>query len=477
MSSRWHDGVTRTFGSRVALWYFGLFVAGALLLLGVAYALLANSLRARDRDVVESTLIRYAQAYERRGLAGLDLALSADRSTGEYEPLFVRVLAPGGRGAAFFSMPAGWNDFDVAKLSAPPLLGQRPWAEVSATASAERLEVASVRLPTGELFQVGKSTRARDELLARFRGTAAVLLALILVAAILGGTTVTWSALRPVREMTAAVRSILETGSVRARVPVAATGDPLDEAGVLMNRMLDRIEALIAGLRGSLDNVAHDLRTPVARLRATAETALRAPRSPEEYRSALADCLEESERVVTILNALMDIAEAETGVMTLHPGELDLVPVVRSAVELYADVAEEKGVTIDIAAGAEVRVVADAARLRQAVANLVDNAVKYTPPGGRVVVSAAAEPGGAVVTVRDTGIGITAADRPRVWDRLYRGDQSRSERGLGLGLSLVKAIVEAHHGRVEVDSEPGKGSLFAIHIPTQAPEAPNMTPM
>jgi signal transduction histidine kinase len=265
--------------------------------------------------------------------------------------------------------------------------------------------------------------------------------------------------------MTGAVRSILETGSVQARVPVTNNGDPLDEAGVLMNRMLDRIEALISGLRGSLDNVAHDLRTPIARLRATAETALRAPQSPEEYRSALADCLEESERVVTILDALMDIAEAETGVMTLHTESIDLVPLVRSAVDLYSDVAEEKGVTIEIAGAEQLPVVADAVRLRQAIANLVDNAVKYTPSGGHVTVSTAAQPGGAMLVVADTGTGISAQDIPRIWDRLYRGDRSRSERGLGLGLSLVKAIIEAHHGSVAVESTPGRGSRFTVHVP------------
>jgi signal transduction histidine kinase len=467
MSSRWRERLTRTFGSRLALWYFVLFAVSVGVVLGLAYALLAGSLRQRDREIVESTLVRYATAYERRGLDGLNAVIAADQTAGRYEPLFVRVLAPGGSAAVFFSMPTGWRLFDPDQLSAPPLLGGQRWAEIGAVGSDERLEVASARLRGGELFQVGKSTAARDEILDAFRGSAAILLAVVVLAALAGGATLTWSALRPLRSMTRAVQSILETGTIRARVPIAHTGDALDDAGVLMNRMLDRIDTLIAGLRGSLDNVAHDLRTPVARLRATAETALRQARSPEEYRSALADCLEESERVIATLDALMDIAEAETGVMRLRPQPLDLVPLVRGAADLYADLAEDKHVALDVQVPDRLMVVADAPRIRQAIANLVDNAVKYTAPGGRVTLEARSGAAGIVVTVADTGPGIPPADLPRIWERLYRGDGSRSERGLGLGLSLVKAMVEAHGGRVAVESSPGAGSRFSIRLPHQ----------
>jgi signal transduction histidine kinase len=463
MSSGLRERLTRTFGSRLAMWYFGLFAASAVLVLGLAYALLAVSLRARDRDVIESTLIRYATAFERQGLRGVNAAIDADVATGVYEPLFVRVLTPAG-GVILSNMPRGWS-VDLRQLSEPPLLGQQRWAEVSATGGDGRFDVASAILSGGELFQVGKSTGVRDDLLARFRGTAAILLLVVVIAAMAGGATITWSGLRPLRDMTRAVGTILETGHVHARVPVAHSGDPLDDAGVQMNRMLDRIETLIGGLRGSIDHVAHDLRTPVARLRATAETALTTARSADEYRHALADCLEESERVVAILDALMDIAEAESGVMRLKTEGTDLVALLRSVIDLYADLAEEKRIELRLDASGPIPATVDPVRMRQAVANLVDNALKYTPAGGQVLISAPPGADGQTIRVADTGIGISPTDLPHIWDRLYRGDRSRSERGLGLGLTLVKSIVEAHGGQVEVESAPHQGSRFTIRIP------------
>jgi hypothetical protein len=236
MSFALRERITRPFGSRLAMWYFGLFAASTAVVLGLAYALLAVSLRARDREIVESTLVRYAAAFERRGLNGLDAAIKADGATGRYEPLFVRVLTAG-RALTYTNMPNGWGAFNRDALWSPPLLGQQRWAEVGASDTDERLEVASAFLPGGEVFQVGKSTAARDDLLARFRGTAIVLLGVVVVIAVAGGATLTWSGLRPLREMTRAVGTILETGNVRARVPVTHTGDPLDDAGALMNRM------------------------------------------------------------------------------------------------------------------------------------------------------------------------------------------------------------------------------------------------
>ncbi len=166
-----------------------------------------------------------------------------------------------------------------------------------------------------------------------------------------------------------------------------------------------------------------------------------------------------------MLNTLMDISEAETGVMRLASEPIDAGEILRDARDLYADVAEEKHIEVRVDAPQALTLTADRNRLRQVLANLLDNAVKFTPAGGHVTLRARAEESGVALAVEDDGPGIAAEDLPRIWDRLYRGDRSRSERGLGLGLSLVRAIVEAHKGRVEVESTPDQGATFTLHLP------------
>lgn len=465
MSSRWTDRLRHTLGFRVGLWYALLFVAGSVVLLALTYGLLSSSLKERDHEIVRSTLERYALEYGRGGLGQLIEAVASDRVTGRQEGLFVRVLGRGAE-AVFLNLPGGISEFDLSQLGVPSAPGAPGWARVPGRGRPLELEVASLLLPDGTLLQVGKSTESRAELLERFRAVSLGVFGSIVAIALVGGALLTRAALRPVRDLIGVVQGLLRTGQMKARVPVRGQGDPLDELSLLFNTMLDRIETLIAGLRGSLDNVAHDLRTPLTRLRGIAETALRSD-DPAAHREALADCLEEVERVAQTLDTLMDVSEAETGTMALRREPVEMGPLLQEVVALFADIAEDKGVALAASAPAGLRVTADRSRLRQVVANLVDNAIKYTPGGGRVELVATAGPGVVVIVVRDDGVGIPAEDLPRVFDRLYRGDRSRSARGLGLGLSLVRAIVRAHGGEVRVDSAPGRGSTFTIDLPAE----------
>ena len=507
MSSKWSDALSAglgrgSLGLRIAVWYAAVFVTSLLVLVVLTYALLSSSLKERDHEIIQSTLREYASHYETGGLQALARAVELEVSNGRHERLFVRVLGPR-QDALFYTLPPEWNQFDVDALA--PGAGSAggssgtgsgssggdarnsngnadSWTAARARDRSRNalLEVASLRLWDGTIMQVGKSTESRDELLAYFREvTGFVSLAVILIG-VAGGIALTRSTLRPIHHLIEVVRGIIQTGQTDTRVPVPATpgvlgqaprADAIDELSTLFNVMLDRITTLIGAMRDSLDNVAHDLRTPMTRLRGMAERALESG-TPESQREALVSCLEESDRILSMLNTLMDISEADTGTLRLQIEDVPLGALIGEVVDLYEEVAEDKGITVRVTPGDDVMVSADRDRLRQVFANLVDNAIKYTPAGGQVTITTERRDGEqAAVVVRDSGIGITPEDLPRIWDRLYRGDRSRAERGLGLGLSLVRAYVRAHGGRVFAESTPGQGSTFTVLLPSRAGKA------
>ena len=465
MSSRWRENAAYTLGARLGTWYAVLFAGSSIAIIVLTYLLLGTSLKQRDRDLIRSTLVAYARQYQQGGLRGLERTIRNDQAAGRSERLFVR-LAAGGQDIVFYNLPGEWSEYDLSPLERPRSEAGELWSLIPRRGTSDVLEVQSAFLPDGTLVQVGKSTEMRDELLRRFRWVLVLAVAVFMVVGVLGGALLTRSTMQPLRQLAEVVQTILRTGRFEARVPVEGSRDPLDQLGALFNAMLDRIGSLIAAMRGSLDNVAHDLRTPITRLRGIAERALQSGSDdPARYREALADCLEESERVTEMLNTLMDISEAETGVMRLAPEPVEAAVVLRDVAELYEDVAEDRGVRLEVDAPEGLVVRADRSRHRQVLANLVDNGVKYTQRGGTVHLRARDAEGAVAIEVADDGPGIAAEDLPRIWDRLYRGDRSRSERGLGLGLSLVRAIVEAHEGRAEVFSSPGQGATFRITLP------------
>jgi signal transduction histidine kinase len=462
MRLRFPSGVRKTLGFRLTLWYSAIFIVSSVILFVVTYILLSVSVRDNQKDV-QSKLRKYLSLAQRGGISAVERAAGDRRNT-----FFVRIVDPGNQ-TVFLSNPQLWEKFDVKPLHDQPAQGQ--WQYFPAKSDADVLELTSADLPDGYVLQVGKDIEDRKEILEDFRETiVGVMLPMILIG-LAGGAVLAFRATRPIRNLIHTAQSVVDTGRMDARVPIGRSGDELDELVKLFNKMLERIESLIKGMREALDNVAHDLRTPMTRLRGIAEMALRSDSSRQlDQKEALADCLEESDRVLTLLNTLMDISEAETGTMKLDLVALNVLDLIEEIVELYEHVAEDKDIAVSFDCPKNICITADRNRMRQVLANLLDNAVKYTDHEGSVAIDAYEQEGQIAIRVRDNGAGIPAAEMSEIWDRLHRGDASRSQPGLGLGLSLVAAVVQAHRGRIGVQSELGGGSVFTLYLPsTPAP--------
>ena len=450
---------------RLSLGYALLFTGSALLLFMLIYFLLGAAINQKDQDMVQSRLREYQAVFEEGGVQALHDWMFRVGEAERQKTFFVRIVKPD-QTVLFLIMPSDWAGSDLQRIDQGESFHPEKWLRVPRDENVD-LTVASTHLPDGTFIEVGRSSDSRAQLLHKFRLIFAVVMLPVILLAFLGGIWMTNRTTRPLRQIVRAVRSITSTGQLSVRVPAAKTSGELEDMVGLFNRMLEGHENLIHALRGSLDNVAHDLRTPLARLRITLEEALREGADLAATRGAVAVALEESDRVQTIILTLMDVTLAETGMMKLDIAPTHLASLVNDVMDLYEDVAADKEITVEKHFDSDFQVAVDPARLRQVFANLLDNALKYTPQGGKVSISANRQEDHVQVCFRDNGMGIAATDLPHIWDRLYRGDKSRSEHGLGLGLSLVKAIVEAHGGHVEVKSVPHEGSEFCIVLPAK----------
>ncbi|MGL1862669.1 MAG: HAMP domain-containing histidine kinase [Pseudodesulfovibrio sp.] len=453
----------RLLSFRLMAGYFLLFFVSTIALFGFSVLLLDRYVTNMERQRVAEKVDFYQSLQSDSGFAALVAELRREHKANRLSNVYIHLTDGDGK-TIWLTVPEEFDTLPSIHFSTPFNGTLNNWQVVDLPIQND-LDVFSHGLPGGQVLHVGRTTERQEYLVESMRDMFLVVLLGIVLFGVVGGVVLAYQVLRPVRELTKTVKEV-SSGDMTSRVPVHDPKGELDELAELVNVMLQQIETLIVAMRDALDNVGHDLRTPLARMKARVEQAIIEDASPQKQRETLMDCAEDIERINKLITMLMDIAEAETGQMRLNMDTFSAGELLDEIVELYDLIAEERVITLSVDAE-EVMIVADRQRMAQAIGNLTDNALKYTPEDGAVTLTASATRDKIVLAVQDTGPGIPPEERERVFNKLYRLDKSRSTKGLGLGLSLVRAVVAAHGGTVMVVDTPGGGSRFEIMLPSQ----------
>lgn len=458
----------RTSTFRYAMLYmavFGLSVCGVLVFV---YWSTVSVIDAQSDDTIEAEITGLAEQYRERSVVGL-VEIIRQRSSGESGRRGVYLLTNpfltplAGNLAGWPEAakgPPGWVDFHIKQAARPTLRPQ--------IARARTFE-----LDGGFHLLVGRDLTERREFRATITNALIWALLATLALGFGGGLLLSRYFLRRLDAINQGSRAILH-GDLTQRMPVTGYADEFDRLAQNLNDMLDQIERLMEGMRGVADNIAHDLRSPISRLRSRLEVTLMSQSDPDEYRAALAKTIEETDGILDTFNALLAIALAESGVLRDRFERLDLGALVRDAAELYGAAAEERGLRLDVDAADDCLIDGDRNLLSQAITNLLDNAFNHTPANGAIALAVwRGTDGRPEFAISDTGPGIAAGERERVLERFVRLDDSRSTPGSGLGLSQVAATARLHYADLSLeDNAPGLRVRLRFPAIENEPETP-----
>jgi len=437
----------RTSWFRMALGYAVLSIFSVSMLFALLYWNTAVFVAEQTEETIEAEITGLAEHYRQAGLFGLTEVIQ-ERAQGQRLSLYLltdpnrRPIAGNLNSWPADTLPGEWLDFDY----------QRP---IGSRLAEHRAHARHLVLPGGFHLLVGYDVQDQVRLERRMRQSMIWIGALALVLGLGGGLLMARHWLSRVDSVNKTAGEIME-GDMSRRVPVSGTDDELDRLARNLNDMLDRIEALMTGLRQVTDNIAHDLRSPLNRLRTRLEVTLMADQDKQAYREALSQTMDETDELLKTFNALLLIGEAESGLDRSKLEWVDLSTRLADVMELYEPAADEAGLTLqaEIAPGLGVR--GNPNLISQAVVNLLDNALKYTPKGGTVRIEAGTDDGRCYVSVSDSGPGIPVDQHERVLDRFVRLEGSRSTPGSGLGLALVAAVAKLHQADLTLgDNDPG----------------------
>lgn len=456
--------VFRSLWFRLAVQFTITFLVCLLGAFSLSYYLVQSSLEKASRQVIAAKWREMASHITDSNTRQLSDYLAAEANRHRNASFMVRVVTENAS-TLYLKAPETQQvfEFDHMYSATKDALKIPEWQALQAVGDEDRFDILTEPVGSGLYLQVGRSSEDREAVLSQIMvAFSSAGLALFFFSSLIGA----WyakNALFPIRQLVGTMKSI-EQGDLSKRVAVSTSADELQDLGVTFNKMVDRIERLVTAMKDSLDNVAHDVRTPLTRIRNIVEKALML-REPDLAFSALEECSENVSELTQLINQLLDISEAQAGVMKIRAEKVNIKDLIDQVLELYEFVAEEKRITMTVAVDPMLSWSLDRRRMKQVVANLIDNAIKFSPEGSKIEVAATTEQAELRLSVSDQGIGVPTEERERIWDRLYRGDKSRSTAGLGLGLAIVRSIVEAHLGTVTVQGNSPRGSRFVVILP------------
>lgn len=445
--------IFRTAGFRLAALYASLFGVSVLVLFGVIYWVVSGALRQQLAASLQSEVAALVEYHRSMGLSHVAASIKQRLASGLHRTTYYLLLDSEGRRVAGnlsnLSVRDGWRE-----LSTPRKQGDDS-EEHSEDDEGHRLLALGVTLPDRSFLIVGEDTHRIvevEEAIIRAFGWAFGVTVLL---GAIGGTALSFGFLRRIDAINQTMRTIID-GRLSDRVPTRGANDELDRLALNLNEMLDRMQVLMESLRQVSSDIAHDLRTPLSRLRQQLEGARLEARGVEDYETAVEEAIEDTDAILKIFAALLRIAQIEAGTRKGAFSTVDLSSVFQSIVETYGAVAEERQQTIVATIEPAVHVRGDRELLTQMLANLVENAIRHTPVGTHIQLALEHRPGGPIGIVADDGPGIPAEAREKVFQRFFRLERSRSTAGSGLGLSLVTAVADIHGITVRLaDNEPG----------------------
>ena len=457
----------RSLSFRLTLWYGIIFSLSSCLAFLFFYVLITTNLRQRLDSRLSDKISEFEAIYNLQGLEDVKSAALIESQAAGEKKIFFRLLYASG--VAFSSSyMTYWQEIGINRNAVGQLVEgrSRVYETLTIAGRPDRVRIAYGIIGKGVVAQLGYSMENDTAFIAVFKKIFLITMLALILTAVLVGWFMARRALSGVEAVTRTARQISESDLSR-RVPIMARHEEIDRLAVTFNQMLDRIERLVVGMREMGDNIAHDLKSPVARIRGMAEISLSGASSGGDDLTLAGSTIEECDRLLDMINTMLMISKSDAGAgdVTLEP--VNMAEVVRGAIALFAPLAEDKGLTLTGDIPDVLMVKGDLKMLQRAVTNIVDNAIKYTPSPGNIDIRGFRDKDVEMinVSITDSGIGIDTEDLPKIFTRFFRCDQSRATGGFGLGLSLARAIAHVHGGEINVESSLGNGSVFTFCLP------------